>query len=301
VQVSVLFAASLMVTGWALARLAGWFAAIAGVLTVAAMPEGLSHVALLLTGDLILLAFLVPLVLTLMLWVRTSDRMTLAGAALLAAGAASTKAEGLLFALAALLGAGVVAPSTRARRQLALASAGVTGTVVPWILYTRLHGIESSFVNSRTLSLANIRRVLPLADDVAVGILSRWPGSGWLIAVLLLPAVGLACSRGHSRLVRQVAVTVGVALVGLYAQYLVSVQGTGSAAVIYLQGHLGSTAHRVLLFPSVICSLAVPLLAGASLRRTPGAPAPLDPRATPPPPADVFPPSRTDPAGTSPA
>jgi hypothetical protein len=279
VQVTVLFAASLMVTGWALARLAGWFAAIAGVVTVAAMPGGLSHVALLLTGDLTLLAFSVPLVLTLMLWVRTGDRMTLAGAALLAAGAASTKAEGLLFALAALLGAGVVAPSTRARRQLALASAAVTAALVPWIFYTRLHGIESSFVNGRTLSLANIRRVLPLADDVAVGILSRWPGSGRLVAVLLVPAVFLACSRGHSRLVKQVAVTVGVVLVGLYAQYLVSVQGTGFAAVIYLQGHLGSTAHRVLLYPSVLCSLAVPLLAGASLRRRPGAPAPLDPPA----------------------
>jgi Flp pilus assembly protein protease CpaA len=127
--------------------------------------------------------------------------------------------------------------------------------------------------------LANIRRVVPVADDVALGMLSRWPGSGRLIAVLLVPAVFLACSRGHSRLVSQLAVTAGVAMVGLYAQYLVSVQGTGAGAAVYLQGHLGSTAHRVLLYPSVLCSLAVPLLAGASLRRRPGAPAPLDPPA----------------------
>jgi hypothetical protein len=274
VQAAVLFAASLMVTGWALVRLAGWVAAIAGVVTVAAMPGGLSHVALLLTGDLTLVAFSVPLVLTLMLWVRTGDRMTLAGAALLAVGAASTKSEGLLFALAALLGAGVVAPSPRARQQLVRASAAATATVVPWILYTRLHGIQSSFVNSRTVSLANIRRVVPVADDVALGMLSRWPGSGRLIAVLLVPAVFLACSRGHSRLVSQLAVTAGVAMVGLYAQYLVSVQGTGAGAAVYLQGHLGSTAHRVLLFPAVLCSLAVPLLAGAPLRQRPGTSAP---------------------------
>jgi hypothetical protein len=267
VQAAVLFAASLMVTGWALVRLAGWVAAIAGVVTEAAMPGGLSHVALLLTGDLTLVAFSVPLVLTLMLWVRTGDRVTLAGAALLAAGATSTKSEGLLFALAALLGAGVVASSSRARQQLVRASAAATATVMPWILYTRLHGIQSSFVNGRTVSLANIRRVVPLADDVALGMLSRWPGSGRLVAVLLVPAVFLACSRGHSRLVRQLAVTAGLVLVGLYAQYLVSVQGTGAGAAIYLQGHLGSTAHRVLLFPAVLCSLAVPLLAGASLRQ----------------------------------
>ena len=38
------------------------------------------------------------------------------------------------------------------------------------------------------------------------------------------------------------------------------------AAAAYIQGHVGSTAHRVLLFPAVLCALAVPLLAGAASR-----------------------------------
>lgn len=276
VYLIVVFAALLMATGWALGRLAGSLAAIAGVLTVAAMPRGLSRLALLLTADLTLLAFAVPLVLVLALWVRSGDRMLLACAGVLAAGAASTKAEGMLFALAALLGAGLVAGTGKARRQLAIAAAGVAAAIAPWLLYTRLHGIENSVVNGQSLSSGNLRSVLPVADDVVVGMLSHWPGPGLLSALLLVSTVLLAGWRGHGRLIGQIALTVAVTVAGLWLQYVISTHGTGAAAAEWLRLHLFATGYRVLLFPSLLCALAVPLLAGTSMDRGRAEPSPSD-------------------------
>jgi hypothetical protein len=279
VHLVVVFVALLMATGWALGRLAGSFAAIAGVLTVAAMPRGLSRLALLLTADLTLLAFAVPLVLVLSLWVRSGDRMLLACAGVLAAGAASTKAEGLLFVLAALLGAGLVLGTGNARRQLAIAAAGVAAAIAPWLLYTRLHGIENGVVNGQNLSPGNLRTVLPVADDVVAGMLSHWPRHGLhglLVAVLLVPTVLLAGWRGHGRLIGQIAVTVGVTVAGLWLQYVISTQGTGAAAAEWLRLRFLATGYRVLLFPSLLCALAVPLLAGTSMDRGLAEPSPSE-------------------------
>ena len=273
-QLTALFVAMLMVTGWAVTRLAGSFAAVAAVLTVAAMPGGLSHVAILLTADLTLLAFALPLVLVLALWARTEERMLLAAAAVLAAGAASTKDEGLLFALAAMAAAGLVAPSARARLRLVVAAAAATASAAPWVVFTRLHGVESSVVNGDTLSPASLRRTLPMAGAVATAVRDHWPGSPALVALLLVPAALLAAARGQGRLLAQIAVTAAVATAGLYAQYVISVQGTGGAAVAYIEGHFWSTAHRVLLFPAVLCALAVPLLAGAASRTASDQPTP---------------------------
>ena len=273
-QLAALFVAMLMVTGWAVTRLAGSFAAVAAVLTVAAMPGGLSHVAILLTADLTLLAFALPLVLVLALWVRTGERMLLAAAAVLAAGAASTKAEGLLLALAAMAAAGLVAPSARARLRLAVAAAAAAAAAAPWVVFTRLHGVESSVINGGTLSPASLRRTLPMAGAVATAVRDHWPGSPALVALLLVPAALLAAARGQGRLLAQIAVTAAVATAGLYAQYVVSVQGTGAAAAAYIEVHFWSTAHRVLLFPAVLCALAVPLLAGAASRTAPDQPPP---------------------------
>ena len=275
VHLVVVFAALLMATGWALGRLAGSLGAIAGVLIVAGMPRGLSRLALLLTADLTLLAFAVPLVLVLALWVRSGDRMLLACAGVLAAGAASTKAEGMLFALAALLGAGLVAGTGKARRQLAIAAAGVATAIAPWLLYTRLHGIENGVVNGQSLSPGNLRSALPVADDVVIGMLSHWPRAGLLITLLLVPTVLLAGSRGHGRLIGQMALTVIVTLAGLWLQYVISTHGTGVAAAEWLRLHLFATGYRVLLFPSLLCALAVPLLAGASMERGLAAPSPF--------------------------
>jgi hypothetical protein len=274
VHLVAVFVAMLLATGWALGRLAGSLAAVAGVLTVAAMPRGLSRLALLLTADLTLLAFALPLVLVLALWVRDGDRMLLACAGVLAAGAASTKVEGLLFALAALVGAGVVARTGTARRQLAMAAAAVTAAIAPWFLYTRLQGIGNGLVNAENLSPANLRTVLPVADDVVAGMLSDWPGPGLLVVLLLVPTLLLAGRRGHGRLIGQLALTVAITVAGLWLQYVVSTSGTGAAAAEWLRLQLFATSYRVLLFPSLLCALAIPLLAGASMDRGPAAPAP---------------------------
>jgi hypothetical protein len=96
---------------------------------------------------------------------------------------------------------------------------------------------------------------------------TRWPGNARLAAAALLPAVLLAAWRGHGRLLTQLGVTLAGTLAGLHAQYLVSaVQGvTGQAALTQLNAHLDATADRVLLFPALLCALAVPLLAGLAL------------------------------------
>ena len=273
VYLVVVFAALLMTTGWALGRLAGSLGAIAGVLIVAGMPRGLSRLALLLTADLTLLAFAVPLVLVLALWVRSGDRMLLACAGVLAAGAASTKAEGMLFALAALLGAGLVAGTGKARRQLAIAAAGVAAATAPWLLHPAARNRERRGQRPEPIA-GNLRSALPVADDVVVGMLSHWPRAGLLITLLLVPTVLLAGSRGHGRLIGQLALTVAVTLAGLWLQYVISTHGTGAAAAEWLRLHLFATGYRVLLFPSLLCALAVPLLAGASMDRGLAAPSP---------------------------
>ena len=82
-----------------------------------------------------------------------------------------------------------------------------------------------------------------------------------------MPTVLLAGSRGHGRLIGQLALTVAVTLAGLWLQYVISTHGTGAAASWSGSGCCFATGYRVLLFPSLLCALAVPLLAGASMDR----------------------------------
>ena len=104
--------------------------------------------------------------------------------------------------------------------------------------------------------------------------LSHWPRVGLLITLLLVPTVLLASSRGQGRLIGQLALTVSVTLAGVWLQYVISTHGTGAAAAEGLRLHLFATGYRVLLFPSLLCALAVPLLAGASMDRGLAEPSP---------------------------
>jgi hypothetical protein len=286
-QVALLVAAMLAATAWVLGRLAGPVAAVAGVLALAATPGMLSHWGLLLLADIPLLAFAVPMALLLMLWVRDQDRMSLAVAGVLGAGAASTKAEGMLFVAAILVGAAVAAPGTRSRLRLAAATACVLSAVLPWTLWTQAHGLTSWIVNSATLSPANLRATLPYAGEVLAGMVRHWPGT-WALVAALVPAVPLALARGRGRLVAQLLVTVGLCLAGLWAQYVITAlkRGADPATVVtYLDGHFRSTAARVMLVPLMLCALGVPLLAGAALRQRPP-PDPLVPDEPLPAPGD---------------
>ena len=52
--------------------------------------------------------------------------------------------------------------------------------------------------------------------------------AGLLITPLLVPTVLLAGSRGHGRLIGQLALTVAVTLAGLWLRMVISTHGTGS-------------------------------------------------------------------------
>jgi hypothetical protein len=270
VALSVTLGAALAVAGWALLRLAGAAAAVAGMLLLAATPQLLAPAALLLTADATVFAFAVSAALVMAVWVRDGGRAPLGAAAVLAAGAAQTKVEGMLFAAAMLVAAAVAVKSGR-RRALVPAAAGVLGTVLPWLLWTRLHGLPSDVLNAGTLAPGHLVRTLPLAGEVGRQMAAYWPGFGLGFLLALAPAGWLAWRAGHGRLTAYVGVTLALVALGLYAQYLVGAAppwARGAAAFPSLRLHFASTGHRVLLVPAALASVGVPLLAGSALRRT---------------------------------
>lgn len=266
VGVAVLLAAGLAATGWAVNRLAGALPAIAAVILAAATPTVLCRQATQLLADVPAWSFTLPLVCLLALWLRDGGRPLLAAAAVLGAGAGATKVEGLVFALSAFAMAAAVARSRR--RRILLAGLAVLAAELPWLAWTRLHGVRSYVLNADTIDPGHLREALPLAGRVWRGIASGWPGLGALLALAALPAAVLALRRGSGRLVAFLAGTVALDVLLVFAQYVVTAAQypPGAEAARLLDGLVQVSAYRVLLLPAALTSVAVPLLAGAAIR-----------------------------------
>ncbi len=259
------------VVGWAANRLAGPLAGVCAVLLVVGTPRLLAPFGLRLMADIPLAAFAVSAIVLLAVWVTQANIGMLAIATGLAAGAAAVKVEGAVFALAGLSAALIVAPSVeRARKRAAAAIAAVITSMVPWILWERLHGIESDLINGQTISASHLRAVVRSSGLVVHEMVHYWPGYGWLGVVGALVALTLAMTMPRLRpLAAFLCLAWFIATLGIWAQYVISSgrhQTTASVAD-ELRAHFASSATRVLLVPAIVASLAMPVLAGACLTR----------------------------------
>lgn len=154
-------------------------------------------------GDVLLDVLVAVAALLLALWLRDGAGWRLATAAVLLAGGANTKREGILFAACVLAAAFVV---SRPRRwpQLVAASLAVGLAVLPWRIWTARHDISSgtppSFDTGRLAGAlrlsfdvlySNARwSVLPLVATIALAAAAAW-GDRRLAAYVGLLALGL--------------------------------------------------------------------------------------------------------------
>ena len=261
----------LAVVGWAANRLAGPYAGVCSVLLIAGTPRLLAPYGLRVFADVPLAAFAVALLLVLAIWIVHGDSRMLAVAAALAVGTAAVKDEGVVFALAALLAALVVPAQVRhARRQVLFAAGTMIASMLPWLAWTRAHGIESDLINGQTLTPHHLRQVAGYSGLVVRLIVHYWPGYGWWGIAGGVFAVVLAVTVPRlRRLAAYLCLAWLIAVVGMWAQYVISAGRYQSVVPIpvELRGHFGSSATRVLLVPSIVASLAIPLLAGSLVPR----------------------------------
>jgi hypothetical protein len=259
-QVALVFAAMLLVGGWVGARYAGVAGGVAAVLLLGGLGRVLPRYGVLLFADVPVAAFAVALVSVAAVWLDERDGRLLGVAAVLAAGAALTKNEGAL-AVVAVLAAAALANAGRARewRPLLVAAGVAVAALLPWLAFTRLHGVASDVANGDTLAPSALLTNTRLVGPTLTGFRTLWPGLAGLPLLLAAVAALLALAARQWRLTVLFAGALALELAGLL--------------VIYLGGHnhLYSSAHRTLLAPAAILAVAVPVLAGAATRRRDGA------------------------------
>jgi hypothetical protein len=251
-HVTLLAVALLLVVAWGVTRLAGRFAAAVAVVA-AVVPTGVAVYAVRVMADVANVAYCVALALLLLLWLRDRAPWQWRLAAVMAAGAACTKNEGLAFALATCVVAAAVAPGGLRRKAVPLAVAGfAAATAAPWLVWTRLHGVGNRVVNAGALD-----RDTDLADRlpvIAEGIAAAWPLPVWWLPLLAV-AAAFAVAAGGGRAAAFLGGTAAAAVLVLSAIYVVTPSGD-------LGAHIAVSAHRVLLFPAVLVAVGIPLLAG---------------------------------------
>lgn len=145
---------------------------------------------------------------------------------------------------------------------------------LPWLGYSQAHHLRNWVANRDTVSARHLRDVLPFTGHVLRGLLDRWPGAGGVVGLLLVacvvPAAALAIRGGGGRAVAFVAVVVGLDVLVLVAQYVLSAHGppTDPTARRLLDGLLQVTVYRVALVPAGFLMIAAPLLAGLGTPET---------------------------------
>ena len=184
-------------------------------------------------------------------------RMLLRVAVVMVAGAAAVKNEGALYAGAAVLGVVVAAPFARRmmRAPLAVLLLGALASL-PWAIWVHLHDLPNEILNEGAGDrLRDVGDKLGVIADFFVHI---WPAPSF-VAVLFVIAVALAVRKATAQVVA-VLVTLVLSVAGLMAVYVVT--------PFELRSHLEVSAYRVLLFPAVLMSVAVPVLCSMRPART---------------------------------
>lgn len=204
--------------------LAGPLAATLSVLGIASMTA-LSTNATQFVGDATNCMF--ALVVFLLFAIGSTSRTAQGNAAIrwaipFAAGAAMTKNEGGAFVLAALIAAAIIIDSKR-RRLLSLPLLAAVIALLPWGLWSRLHGLKSNFVNTSTLNPSTLAHNLHRLSPVVGQMTKYWMGPSGLtsIAVGAVLAAGLIRAETRRYLLFFIA-AIGLALGALLLTYLVA-------------------------------------------------------------------------------
>lgn len=269
VLVALLTLSALVVAVTLIARTGGAFVAIVGLLLVLSVRGFLAQ-ATFFMGD----APTAMLALALLLSVvflghdragderdrERGDTVRAAGVVAIVAAAAAvmTKNEGTVFVIAVLLAA--VLLSARGRRRLLIAPAlAALVAVLPWAIWSRAHGLESDFANSKNLRVGVLRdhadRLPHILDRVAF----YWPGLPWLLlGVALLVSVGAAVFKRDRALLLPV---VG-GLLALAALVLVELLAEQETEAFYR-----FSLPRILLFPAAAFGISGIMAAGRLLGR----------------------------------
>jgi hypothetical protein len=234
-------------------------AAVALALT-ASLP--LIVIATINYADSVLAVFTALGLLCLLVWLTrgSSAHAVLAGSLL--AAAASTKAEGLLFALAAIVAA-LVSARGFGRRIRAAVALGLGVLVVPlvWIVVDRLNGPGAKNINRAVLTdpgqaLDAADRIPPAAERLMSMIVERWPLAS--AGVILAVAAGCIARLWPSVLF--------VVLWGALAY--AAMVGVYFASTAPIDWYLTTSADRVII--SIVLGLATvaPVLAAQAWERT---------------------------------
>ncbi len=238
------------------------------ILRVVVMPAVAAATALVLTGstpvienaaagyaDTVVATFTALGLLCLGVWLVRGSGATLVLAGLFLSAAASTKSEGLLFALAAVTAAAVVARGLRrSLRSVALLGVGVFAVPVAWMVVDRLNGpgaqnVDVGMVVHPGYWLAEGDRIPTaawrLVDEIAEG----WP----LAALLALTAIGAALAARRWWEALFVGLWSGLAFSALVAVYFTSTAPIG--------WHLATSADRVVFSIVLGAATVSPVLA----------------------------------------
>jgi hypothetical protein len=192
-------------------------------------------------------------------WLRTGEKWLLTTAVVLLAAGASTKSEGLLFALAALAAALLVTVGSRRGRVVHVLVGGGAFllAILPWRLYVLAHGLEA-----QDYELSNVLDLSFLADNTdrvrtaAPELLREMATSDNWGLVLPLAACALAVGllRGRFAVAAFGALWLGCSFVGLLLIYWIS--------ELELEPDLFQTSYRTIVTLMLGCALLVPPLVG---------------------------------------
>lgn len=231
------------------------------ILRLVVLPAVAAGVALWLTGsasliqngaanyaDSVLAAFTALGLLCLLVWLTKGADALLVLAALFLGAAASTKAEGLLFAVAAIVAAIATARGFgRPLRPAILFGAGVLAVPAVWAVVDHLNGPGAK--NVEPLAFVDPSEMLDSAHRIPTTIarLTDEIVDGWpLISIAVVVAIGAACVARlwwHAAFVALWGLLAFCALVGVYY-----------ASTAPIDWHLGTSADRVVL--SIVLALA---------------------------------------------
>jgi hypothetical protein len=231
------------------------------ILRLVVLPAVAAGVALWLTGsasliqngaanyaDSVLAAFTALGLLCLLVWLTKGADALLVLAALFLGAAASTKAEGLLFAVAAIVAAIATARGFgRPLRPAILFGAGVLAVPAVWAVVDHLNGPGAK--NVEPMAFVDPSEMLDSAHRIptAIARLTDEIVDGWpLISIAVVVAIGAACVARlwwHAAFVALWGFLAFCALVGVYY-----------ASTAPIDWHLGTSADRVVL--SIVLALA---------------------------------------------
>ncbi len=234
----------------------------APLLLLAAAAPGVSEQLLTGYADVPMAMFACLGAISLALWLRRGDRRWLAVAAIMLAGAASVKNEGLMAAAALLLAAGAFAWIRRLDlRPFGYAAGAVVVAILPWRIWLAANGIEGDLPVSKTITdpgymLDRTDRIWPAIESIADALTDQGRWLYLLPLAALVATVSLVSGIGR-RVAGFYLAAFWVAWAGLVWSYWISPNP--------LDWHLATSASRVVTVLVFICLAAVIHISGILL------------------------------------